>query len=159
MASRHRKQSTKLNYYSLKVSHNCKSSLCHIIKFLVSLVILLYQKINDANWMTDQLSLIDNSVSAACSWSKILEGMGSAMSQKLHHLWILHGFCLYGDKTYWGGSGPREAIYISLKSSSKPEWHSRLNPQLHPVPGQNCCRGLGPARGHKEIFVRLLHFF
>lgn len=89
MASRHRKQSTKLNYYSLKVSHNCKSSLCHIIKFLVSLVILLYQKINDANWMTDQLSLIDNSVSAACSWSKILEGMGSAMSQKLHHLWIL----------------------------------------------------------------------
>lgn len=122
MASRHRKQSTKLNYYSLKVSHNCKSSLCHIIKFLVSLVILLYQKINDANWMTDQLAL-----------GLIIQSVQLVDGQKFFKGWsqrcrksgiICAGYssrCLCIDKTYWGGSGPREAIYISLKSWSKPD--------------------------------------
>ena len=157
MASRHRKQSTKLNYYSLKVSHNCKSSLCHIIKFLVSLVILLYQKINHANWMTDQLPLIDNSVSAACSWSKILQGMGSAISQKWHHLWILQFLLVHRQNVLRRNGSARGHIHFA--QILKQTWHSRLNPQLHPVLGQNCCRRLGPARGHMESFVRLLHFF
>lgn len=71
-------------HYPLKVSHNSKSSLCHIVREVSSQSCdtPLPKGKNQAKWMTaaDQLA-IDSSV-AACLWSKILEGIGSARGHR-----------------------------------------------------------------------------